>query len=274
MATEADFRRIGNYARMYNPDQAIDRRHAVRTVPMQVLCLGYSRTGTLSMRKALETLGYPDPYHFSSLYDNVRDCDLWIEAITAKFHGGKEDSSVPDWKVFFDGLLGHCGAVTDAPCHLFAKELVECYPDAKIVLVERDVDAWYESWMSFCMNAFNPVIRYLGKLDTYSTGRITAVGGRMVSVQTGFAHNIHQARVRSRDAYRHHYRDVRELVPPERLLDFKLKDGWQPFCEFLGKPVPVSQLWKFNLIPALDYRPRNVPNKVLTSVGLFVPSRK
>lgn len=239
MATEADFRRIGNYARMYNPDQGIDRRNAKRTVPMQVLCLGYSRTGTLSMRKALEVLGYPEPYHFSSQYDNVRDCDLWLEAINVKFHG-KEDT-IPDWKVFFDGLLGHCGAVTDAPCMLFSKELIECYPDAKIVLVERDIESWYKSWMSFCVNAYDPVIHFLGKLDPYSTGKIAAVGDRMMAVLTGFADTLPQARVRSRDAYRHHYRDVRELVPADRLLDFNLRDGWQPLCQFLGKPVPVSQ---------------------------------
>ena len=67
MATDADFKRIGNYARMYNPSQNIDRRHAKRTVPMEVLCLGYSRTGTLTMQKAMEILGYPHPYHFSSV---------------------------------------------------------------------------------------------------------------------------------------------------------------------------------------------------------------
>lgn len=237
MATEADFRRIGNYARMYNPDQNIDRRMAKRTVPMEVLSLGYSRTGTLSMRKALEILGYPEPYHFSSMYDNVSDSDMWVEAINAKFHG---KGDMPD-KDFFDGLLGHAGAVTDAPCHLFAKELVEFYPEAKVVLVERDVDSWYTSWMAFLANAYSPVTKYLGRLDPSSMGKIGQVGGRMVHVQTGFAADLDQARVRSRDVYRNHYRNVRELVPADRLLNFEVKDGWQPLCEFLGKPVPVSQ---------------------------------
>jgi hypothetical protein len=62
MATPADFARIGNYAIMHNPQKNIDRSFQHRTVPMEVLSLGYSRTGTLSMRLALEILGYPNPY--------------------------------------------------------------------------------------------------------------------------------------------------------------------------------------------------------------------
>ena len=131
MATEVDFDRIGNHARMYNPQQNINRLNATRKVPMQVLCLGYSRTGTLSMHKAMTILGYPAPYHFSSMYDNVVECDLWMQALNAKYNGRGQ---MPD-KKFFDGMLGHVGAVTDAPCILFAKELVDFYPEAKLVLV-------------------------------------------------------------------------------------------------------------------------------------------
>lgn len=78
MATPADFDRIGNYALMYNADQNIDRRQQTRTVPMEVLCIGFSRTGTLSMHTALGILGFPNPYHFSSIYGNVRDSDAWM----------------------------------------------------------------------------------------------------------------------------------------------------------------------------------------------------
>lgn len=67
MATPADYARIGNYARIYNPDQRINRLHSHRTVPLEVLCLGMSRTGTLSMQRACQILGYPNPFHFSTL---------------------------------------------------------------------------------------------------------------------------------------------------------------------------------------------------------------
>lgn len=236
MATPADFARIGNYARIYNPDQGIDRRKARRTVPMELLCLGNSRTGTLSMRRAAEILGYPDPYHYSNVLDSVSDCDMWIEALRAKFHG---EGEMPD-KKFFDGLLGHCGAVTDTPCISFARELVEFYPDAKVVLVERDIESWYTSWLGFCEGAYSKVVWFSSRLDPGWAKKVADAGLLSARPVAGHALTMGEVRARSKDAYRHYYRDVREMVPKERLLEFQLKDGWEPLCKFLSKPVPVS----------------------------------
>ncbi|WPH01364.1 Hypothetical protein R9X50_00420600 [Acrodontium crateriforme] len=235
MATQADFDRIGNYARMYNNDQNIDRRKSQRTVPLEVLALGYSRTGTLSMRETFKILGYPNPYHFSSFYDNVKDCDIWAELIGKKFEGRGTVT-----KKDFDGLLGHCGAVTDMPCHLFAAELIEFYPDAKVVLVERDIDSWYKSWSDFLDNAFNPTLPLLGRFDPYFLGRIVKVGVLGVDKQVGGAHSLKAAKARSKEEYRKHYALVRSLVSKERILEYRLGDGWEPLCKFLGKPIPAK----------------------------------
>ncbi|KAK3613658.1 hypothetical protein LTR22_028065, partial [Elasticomyces elasticus] len=97
MATEADFKPIGNYARMYNRDQNINRRGAQRTVPLEVLCLGYSRTGTLTCHKAMSSLGYPNPCQFSSVYDNLKDTNMWLEALDAKSNGR---GNMPDSAIF------------------------------------------------------------------------------------------------------------------------------------------------------------------------------
>nr|POE90147.1 hypothetical protein CFP56_20614 [Quercus suber] len=233
MASPADFERIGNYARMYNRDQNIDRHHASRTVPMEVLALGFSRTGTLSMRGALEILGYPNPYHFSSFYDNVRDCDMWQELLQAKFEGKGVVT-----KQAFDGLLGHVGAVTDMPCVLFAAELMAFYPDAKIVLVERDIDSWYRSWSTFLDVAMSPALPTLAKLDPYFLGRIVGVGVAGVDKQVGSGRTLAAAKARSKEEYGKHYALVRALAPKDRILEFSLKEGWEPLCKFLGKPVP------------------------------------
>jgi hypothetical protein len=224
---------------MYNKDQNIDRRHCMRKVPMQVLALGYSRTGTLSMQKALEILGYPT-YHFSSIYDNAREGDLWMQAIDAKFNGKGNPAEFRE-KKFWDGMLGHVSAVTDAPCLLFAQELMGCYPEAKVVLVERDIDSWMGSWMKFCESAFDPALIPLLKLEPYWLGRIAGVGVKMMQPLTNYSKNLDEVRVRSRDAYRHHYRDVREqaTVKGIDLLDYNYKDGWEPLCKFLGKPIPT-----------------------------------
>ena len=121
---------------MLNRDANVDRHTCHRKVPMEVLSLGFSRTGTLSMVEALSILGYPNPYHYSSIFGNVKDTDMWMEALDFKYKGKGHF----DWKRDFDKLLSECGAVTDTPCVCFWKELLEAYPDAKVVLVERDED--------------------------------------------------------------------------------------------------------------------------------------
>ena len=234
MATEADFARIGNYARMYNPDQGIDRHKCTREVPLEVLSLGYSRTGTMSMYKALEILGYPNPYHFSTCYDNIQDCDIWIELMNAKFQG---DGLVT--KEQFDQVLGHCGAITDMPCILFAAELIEYYPEAKIVVVERDIERWFKSWSDFLDEALgNTIIYNVAQLDPDYLGKIARVGSECTKLLVGSAETLPAAKARSREQYKKHYAFIRSLVAQDRILSYDLSNGWEPLCKFLGKPVP------------------------------------
>lgn len=90
-----------------------------------------------AMQQALQILGYENPYHFSSMYGNVRDADMWKEALLAKYQGPGTFG-----RAGFDKLLGHVAAVTDAPCNIFGPELIEAYPEARIVLVEREIQSW------------------------------------------------------------------------------------------------------------------------------------
>lgn len=201
---------------------------------MKVLSLGYSRTGTLSMREAFDVLGYPNPYHFSSFYDNPQECDIWRELLDSKFEGKGPAVSKAD----FDGLLGHCGAVTDIPCHLFAEELMKFYPDAKIVLVERDIDSWFKSWCGFLDNALSPALPTLAMFDPGMGGRIVGLGGAAVKIQCGGTVVPAAAKARSKEMYKMHYALVRSLAEEVRILEYRLGDGWGPLCEFLGKEVP------------------------------------
>jgi len=142
---------------MLEPDQQIDRHTSHRTVPMQALSLGCPRTGTLSMQEAYSMLGYAYPYHYSSVFENIQDADMWQEALRSKYHGGP----ALDWKKHFDSLLGHSAAITDAPAVLFWRELMDAYPEAKIVLVERDVNKWLPSCEVLLTGVLNPFAGYV-----------------------------------------------------------------------------------------------------------------
>ena len=95
------------------------------------------------MQAALAKLGYHDIYHMTSiLTKNPRDVDMWVRAFDA-IYGGKGTFRKAEW----DSLLGHCMAVTDTPCIDFTYELIDTYPDAKVILLTRNIDSWYESYM-------------------------------------------------------------------------------------------------------------------------------
>ncbi|KAI1609008.1 hypothetical protein EDD37DRAFT_135814 [Exophiala viscosa] len=232
--SEQDFARLGNYALMLQKSPAIDRRKCMRTVPMEVLSLGPSRTGTLSMQRAFVILGYADPYHFSSIFGNVKDCDMWKEAFHAKYHGrgsfGKEQ---------WDQLLGHCSAVTDFPCAYFGPELMDAYPEARAVLVERHVDKWVKSFGTLINEAYHPVSTILGILDPTWMGRINGVGYAMITAMTGQS-TERQIMRHARTSYEKHYQCVREEVRARSvpLLEYRLGEGWLPLCQFLGKDIP------------------------------------
>ena len=162
---------------IFTPDTDIDRRQCKRVVPMRVLALGLGRTGTAcecwrlkiqcsladqtqALRSALQELGYTDTYHMmSASVENPPDCLMWQDAFAAKFDGegkfGREQ---------WDQLLGHCQAVCDWPAVAFAKELIEAYPDAKVLITTRDVDSWHAY-------AITPLITYIPtdiRLDQHS----------------------------------------------------------------------------------------------------------
>ena len=109
------------------------------------------------MQEAYSMLGYAYPYHYSSVFENIQDADMWQEALRSKYHGGP----ALDWKKHFDSLLGHSAAITDAPAVLFWRELMDAYPDAKIVLVDRDINRWLPSCEVLLTGVLNPFAGYV-----------------------------------------------------------------------------------------------------------------
>lgn len=99
-------------------------------------------TRKIGVESALQTLGYQHTAHGFDMISHPEIGEAWMEAVNAKFLGqGK-----PYGRAEFDDLLGHCAAVTDMPCASFSEELMIAYPQAKIILVERDVEDWYKSF--------------------------------------------------------------------------------------------------------------------------------
>ncbi|KAJ7161957.1 P-loop containing nucleoside triphosphate hydrolase protein [Mycena crocata] len=214
-----------------------------RTVPMKVLALGFPRTGTSSLKVALETLGYVKTNHGYRVFweSNPEVMPMWIAAIKAKFHGEGKLYGKPEW----DRLLGDCQAVADIPHILFAEELIAAYPDAKVVLTNRSPDSWWNSYKDTVVKILSPTLqlRIICLLDPQFSGtreRLSRLGRAALFKTDHLTEEVAKTR------FVEHYEEIRRLVPEQRLLEFDVKDGWAPLCEFLGNEVPVTPFPRVN----------------------------
>ncbi|KAI9719515.1 MAG: hypothetical protein M1828_006222 [Chrysothrix sp. TS-e1954] len=118
---------------MFKPMRRESPRGKKRTVPMECLCLGFNRTGTASMCAAMEMLNIRGWHSLLFLSTNIGDCEMWEEAIENIFFGKGPRFGRPE----FDQLLhDFSGVSSDTPAIAFAEDLIEAYPEAKVVLVE------------------------------------------------------------------------------------------------------------------------------------------
>ncbi|KAL0263744.1 hypothetical protein SLS55_002726 [Diplodia seriata] len=163
--------------------------------------------------------------------ENPPDCLLWSEALAAKYDGDGVFEQ-EQW----DQLLGHCQAVCDWPAVAFSKELMEAYPDAKVLLTTRDVDSWYQSTLGTVnWRANDPELRMLAKWDWGASQYYPMLHKFWTNFFRGsFEKN-------GKQVFNEYYAEMRALVPPERLLEYHISEGWGPLCEFLDVPVPKGE---------------------------------
>ncbi|KAK8028589.1 hypothetical protein PG991_005645 [Apiospora marii] len=206
--------------------------------PMQVMSLGMTRTGSASITQALTILGYRNVHHGIQAISNPNDWTVFSNASDAFFETLPSYRGQPFGRFEWDKIFGQCEAVTDMGS-FFALPLIESYPEAKIVLVERDIESWYESMEEAIFSTTwgwraNLIIDVFGRFMNL-TGGLTI---RKIMLGYYEARNVTEMRAKAKERYRRHYAEIRAAVPEERLLNYDLKQGWGPLCEFLGKPVP------------------------------------
>ena len=212
---------------------------ATRTPP--ILCLGMARTGTASLVAALRALGVENVSHGLEVNGPEHD-ELWQglgRAADACFPVLPSYRGTPFSREEWDEVFGSYGAVSDL-ASFFGIHLVRAYPEARVILVERDIDRWYTSigqvfkpWQS---RRYVWLLKWVEPLTGTRHGMISGKFMKGWTESTRYRDIYPNAR----KAYTRHYREIRESVPPEQLLDFQLSEGWEPLCRFLGKEVPAG----------------------------------
>ncbi|KAI0022636.1 hypothetical protein F4780DRAFT_788212 [Xylariomycetidae sp. FL0641] len=210
---------------------------------LQIISAGYSRTGTLSMTLALETL-LRGPVHHGGTQIVTRDNEhnrLWIKAYKAKDAGDRK-AVLKHLRKVTAGFVG----ITDLPGLSFVSELMEIYPEAKVVLVRRNPENWWQSlkvvmerstanWWFELLMAPIPVWCHLPTFFGYFERGLLRFAGAPNPENTS-VENIHKfCGPHLLEIWNN---QVREMVPKAKLLEMELREHWDPLCKFLDMPVP------------------------------------
>jgi hypothetical protein len=136
-----------------------------------------------------------------------------------------------DWHVLFQNFQ----ATVDFPASVVYKELMEAFPEAKIVHTVRDPERWYDSTYETIYQVKSVVPNWLQKLVPL-VSRFTEMERRLIW-QNLFEGNF-ENRQRAIEIFHQHTEAVKSTVPAERLLIFNVNEGWEPLCQFLDVPLP------------------------------------
>lgn len=185
---------------------------------LSVISAGFGRTGTLSLKLALEELGFGPCHHMKEVLEyGAAQVPLWNAAVAGK----------PDFETIYKGYK----AAVDWPTAAFWRELAAAYPQAKFILSTRSAESWYDSisqtilstltapdnWPPPAVEWFNMVLKVLHR----------SLGPTFDKESVIAAFHAHEAAVKAE-------------IPASRLLVHSARDGWKPLCAFLGAPVPAT----------------------------------
>ena len=180
---------------------------------IRVIGAGFGRTGTDSMREALNLLGFGPCHHMFEVNAHEEQKRLW--RALAK-------GAAPNWERL---LEGH-GSCVDWPSAYYWRELMALYPQAKVVLTYRTAEGWWKSFEQTLLAGLRMTT------DPDSVG-VTLVRDKVFGGRP-------EDRAHAIACYEENVKAVKATVPPERLLVHGLGDGWEPLCAFLGVPVPTQ----------------------------------
>lgn len=199
---------------------------------LNVIGAGFGRTGTLSLKLALEQLGFGPCYHMIETRLHPGHDALW-RALAS----GSSDA----WRAILDGYRSS----VDWPAIFIWKTLIAENPCAKVILTVRDPERWYES-------AAQTIFARMLEFETTASESSTADAERRehmrmvnaIVLDGTFGGDL--GRDNAIAVFNAHNEEVRDTVPRDRLLVYEAGQGWDPLCEFLDVPVPEEPYPKVN----------------------------
>ncbi len=205
---------------------------------LEIIGTGFGRTGTLSTYMALQELGYPC-YHMFEVMNSKKNpghLKLWNDV------ANNPDKTNINWDTIFENYT----AAVDNPACTVWKSLYATYPDAKIILTlhPRGPEVWYDSTYE---TIYASEIMWQFKLMGYLLPSIKRMSNMTKKlVWDGLLRGTMKNKTLAVKRYKEHIEEVKAVIPADRLLIFKVTEGWKPLCDFLGKPIPDKAFPRVN----------------------------
>lgn len=218
-------------------------------MPPKYVYAGYSKCGTKSIAEAFRILGYT----VHDWEESVVDCgETWL-----KFHQHKTGQTREEKLDILREGLKDFDVFTDMPGHFFWKEILDAFPECKVIFYERPEDEWYASWVKQVQSMYklpmpNDWIRNVISTLLYPKVREMMIGEESLAMINGYPcyplknrkgewYPVDETFIKR--IYRRHNSDVLRNCPPEKLLNLSsINCGWKEICDFTGDEIP-SQSW-------------------------------
>jgi hypothetical protein len=182
---------------------------------VKVIGAGFGRTGTMSLKAALEQLGAGPCFHMIDIVNDQSNLPLWQAAV---------DGEKIDWREALDGWE----ASVDWPGCTFYKEHMEIWPEAPVLLSVRDPEKWYRSVSNSIHAVREPGAERLPEV----MGMINKL------IWEGTFHGRFEDKDYAIKVFTDHIEDVKRTVPADRLVVYEVGQGWGPLAEMLGVEAP------------------------------------
>jgi len=194
---------------------------------LAVIGAGFGRTGTASLKLALEQLGFGACHHMSEVRRTPGQIEHWEAAAAGR---------PVDWDAVFAGF----GSAVDWPSAAFWRELAAYYPQARVLLSVRPAERWWDSFAGTIKTLLDdpeepsdPAIR-----------RLRAMSRRVIADRS--LRGAYDDREAAVAAFERHAAEVEATIPADRLLVFDVAQGWEPLCRFLGAAIPDTPFPRTN----------------------------
>ena len=190
---------------------------------MKIICAGVMKTGTKSMAKALRHLGFKV---FDWQEQTLDFLDHWLDVFQI---GATLDAK---------RVYHNADAFVDYPGYFFVEEILEAFPDCKVILMVREEDSWVQS-LSYQLETYYAARSKVAMLLSPTAKKMTELVQSFLNAAIGASESKYKSTCVFRKRYRIHNDRIKSIVPADKLLVYNVKQGWKPLCDFLECEVPT-----------------------------------